>query len=158
MPKLTDVPLTVDWTKISGQIQKAVDEATAGIVENMALHMIGGEVLAEVQSARAKHGNQNHLPQGVGPDRSLSDEMAEYDPSPDATGGWTNADLEASAKARCQDAVNTNEGDTWEKIITEEWAEYVAAETPEDQRAELIQLAAMAISAIRALDSQGAER
>lgn len=102
-------------------------------------------VLEEVSHERArqdaKWGQQNH-PDGTGPALILAD-LPHHQ-------GHVRADhLEAWAKARCQAAEG---GDTYERILTEEWAEAIAAEHPDTLRAELVQVAAVCVAWVEAID------
>jgi hypothetical protein len=112
-------------------------------------------VLAEVATERnrqtEKHGDQSHLPDGTGPNLSLSD----LQPGSFQTFA---AEMAAWAKARCK-AASQNEGGngsiTFEMILTEEWAEAIAEYDPAKLRAELIQVAAVAVQWVETLDRRG---
>jgi hypothetical protein len=102
--------------------------------------------LAEVKAERvrqtAKHGDQAHLPNGTGPKRpvfALS--------SAAALAEW--------AKERTKAASQNEGGDgtiTFEHILTEEWAEAIAEDDEQRLRAELVQVAAVAVQWIEAID------
>ena len=118
-------------------------------------------VVVVVGSRRAltiatKHGDQSHLPDGTGP-RVRLEAMA-------GNAFGLGMDLRADdlarwAKARCK-AASQNEGGngtiTYEHILTEEWAEALAESDPAALRAELIQLAAVAVQWVETLDRRGA--
>jgi hypothetical protein len=112
-----------------------------------------GDVLREVQAERVrqvgKHGDQSHLPDGTGPDAILLDLPAYQNFAACAD------DLARWAKARTQAASQNEGGDgsiTFEHILTEEWAEAIAERDPAKLRAELIQVAAVAVQWIQAID------
>jgi len=103
------------------------------------------EVLAERVRQIAKHGVQSHLPDGTGPQKRLV--------------GASHAELEVWMKARTK-AASQNEGGngsiTFEHILTEEWAEAIAEDDPVKLRAELVQVAAVAVQWIEAIDGRAA--
>ena len=111
-------------------------------------------VLREVQAERvrqaAKHGDQSHLPDGTGPGAILADLTAYRN--------TVRADnLARWAKARTQAALQDEGGDgsiTFEHILTEEWAEAIAESDPAKLRVELIQVAAVAVQWIAAIDQR----
>ena len=107
-------------------------------------------VLAEVGIERArqqaKHGDQTDLPDGTGP-------LLKIDV------GWTHPTAEYLAKRMTDrtNAASRNEGDgtvTFEQILTEEWAEAIAESDPARLRAELVQVAAVAVQWIEAIDGR----
>lgn len=106
------------------------------------------EVARERQRQTAKHGDQSHLPLGTGPDLILRG-LPEYQSA-------ARADHMAIwAKARCKAASQNEGGDgsiTLEQILTEEWAEMVAEAEPALVRAEAIQLAAVSVQIVEAID------
>lgn len=113
-------------------------------------------VLAEVQAERAsqeaKWGEQNH-PDGTGPalDATFDDHepyalmLAEH-----------NTDLARIATRRC-DAYHRVGRGTWEHILTEEWAEALACDDPDELRDELLQVAAVAVAWVEAIDRRAAQ-
>jgi hypothetical protein len=119
--------------------------------EGALITIVFGEVMEEIFAARTQHGKQHHLPLGFGDSQGRM--LAELD---DAANVETvtylqdvpNDGLEFLAKATCQ------YDPTWAKITFEEFAEALAAESLEDTRTELTQLAAMAVCSILALDAQ----
>lgn len=96
------------------------------------------EVIAEVISERlrqhATHGQQN-LPDGTG-------------------GTWREVDRKAAREA-CDFATRENRL-TWLHVLEEEVAEALAETDPARLRAELVQVAAVAVQWIEALDRRGA--
>jgi hypothetical protein len=100
-----------------------------------------------------KHGDQSHLPNGTGPNIML-DDLPLLTPS--AKHVWTG-DLAPWAKARCQ-AASQNEGGngtiTYEHILTEEWAEAISSENPDELRSELIQVATVCLAWIEKIDKE----
>ena len=113
------------------------------------------EVHAERVRQAAKHGHQHHLPDGTGPDRQLMYEL--WDESTLPLEGTVNAFLAVLAKRRCGAASQDEGGDgsiTFEHILTEEWAEAVAEEDPARLREELIQVAAVAVQWVEAIDAR----
>lgn len=118
------------------------------------LSEIVAEVVAEVWSSAAWHGDQSGLPLGTGPDLILTD-------LPSYTRAARADHLAAWAKARCR-AASINEGGdgsiTWEHILTEEFFEALAEDDPAALRGELVQLAAVAVKAVQALDHQAVTR
>lgn len=116
---------------------------------------MSAEILAEIAHERvrqtAKHGDQKHLPDGTGPDGwlSMDGHYIRYH-------GIRRAELAEWAKART-DAAAQRGGDgtvTFEHILTEEWAEAMAESDPSALRAELIQVAAVAVQWIEAIDAR----
>ena len=106
------------------------------------------ELAAERHHQEQKHGDQSHLPDGTGPDRNSLAEFWSY---------GTNLEVAEQAKARTKAASYNEGGDgsiTWEMILTEEWLEAVAEEDPLALRAELIQVAAVAVAWIEAIDGR----
>jgi hypothetical protein len=113
--------------------------------------MSAASILAELAAERArqtaKHGDQSHLPDGTGPRMAAP------------TYGLDYRDAYAEyAKARCK-AASQNEGSdgsiTFEHILTNEWAEAIAESDPRALRAELVQVAAVAVQWIEAIDARG---
>lgn len=101
------------------------------------------EIARERSRQTAKHGDQSHLPDGTGPNLylraapRLADRLAQW------------------AKRRCK-AASQNEGGngliTMEMILTEEWAETIVEDDPAKLRAELVQVAAVAVQWIETID------
>lgn len=109
-------------------------------------------VLAEVRAERkrqtAKHGDQSHLPDGTGPyvlGGLVADDRHTY-----AVGlaRWAKARTDAAAQRGGDGSV------TFEHILTEEWAEAMAESDETALRAELVQVAAVAVQWIEALDTR----
>jgi hypothetical protein len=116
-----------------------------------------GRVLDEIALERVrqfrKHGDQSHLPMGTGPEVRLCGVpmTVDYD--------LVAGDVATWAKARCKAASQHEGGDgttAFEHILTEEYAEAIAEEDPTRLRDELIQLAAVAVQMVEALDRRSA--
>lgn len=110
-------------------------------------------ILIEISNERArqdaKFAEQNHPSTDADlPDRTP--EMAESDRR------YFRED-EASAKALNAHAVSTGTL-TWSDILHEEVAEAIAARTPEAMRAELVQVAAVAVAWIECLDRRAIQK
>lgn len=107
------------------------------------------EVAVERIRQTMKHGDQRHLPDGTGPTgRLVMDDVYLR------RHGVGRADLAEWAKGRT-DAAAQQGGDgsvTFEHILTEEWAEAMAESNPARLRAELIQVAAVAVQWVEAID------
>lgn len=98
------------------------------------------EVSRERGSQESKWGQQDH-PDGT----------HHFLPFPDLPDEPLAREVEHWAKSRTNAAANR--GDlTFEMILTEEWAEAVASARPSDLRAELIQVAAVAVAWVEAID------
>lgn len=107
------------------------------------LTVILGEVLGECQGQLERWGLQNH-PDGTGPLR----------PSPMIWGSLADlnyGEFADAARRRTQRDFNSGHG-SWEHILTEEVFEAYAEEDEEKLRAELVQVAAVAVSWIRAIN------
>lgn len=125
--------------------------ASAAIVTEKVLT----EVAAERQRQTDKHGNQADLPNGTG-----AGHWHQMDNYYIRRHGIRNDDLAEWAKART-DQASRSQGDgsvTFEHILTEEWAEAIAESDPCALRAELIQVAAVAVQWIEAIDRRGGVR
>lgn len=88
------------------------------------------EVLGERNSQNAKWGEQNH---------------------PDGTGHFTLIEEADLARARCERAFNEGVG-TWRHILNEEVTEAFAESDTEKLREELVQVAAVTVAWIEAID------
>ena len=88
------------------------------------------EVRAERHAQHARWGEQNH---------------------PDGTGGVGSEDVARLRKTACDEAFDNGQG-TWRHILAEEVAEAFAESQPGKLRAELIQVAAIAVQWIEAID------
>lgn len=89
-----------------------------------------GEVFAERERQDRKWGEQNH---------------------PDGTGRSVQRYLADSAKRNCQQAADEGRV-SWAHILTEEFYEALAESDPEKLRAELLQVAAVAVAWVEAID------
>ncbi|MEA1264183.1 hypothetical protein MicroSTF_14160 [Microbacterium sp. STF-2] len=115
------------------------------------------EVLREVTRSLEKHGEQLHLPMGTGADTHPLDTISALD---DVTGlrPIMNAAEIASVATLDTKAHSVNEGGdgtvTWWHILREEVFEAAAEEHVVALRAELVQIAAVAVKMIDALDAK----
>lgn len=96
--------------------------------------VLTGDLIDEIDRADTKFGNQFDVPNGTGAD-------------------WQQHEAVLSRMA-CQSAFKTGDG-TWHAILHEEVAEAFAESDPALLRAELLQVAAVAIRWVDALDHQG---
>ena len=106
-----------------------------------------GEVMAERHRQFAKHGEQGHLPDGTGSyalGGLVADERHRYYAC--GLARWAKARTDAAAQSGGDASV------TFEHIMTEEWAEAMAESDPVKLRAELVQVAAVAVQWIEAID------
>lgn len=108
------------------------------------------DVLSEIAAERArqdeKWGEQNHPDGTKGYLGWIGRAFADHAPR--------DADrmlYREWARFRCEEMHKAGNG-TWEHILTEEWAEAVATEDPAELRAELVQVAAVAVAWIQAID------
>lgn len=107
------------------------------------LNEVLGEVLEECRGQLEKWGLQNH-PDGTGPLRA----------SPMVWGrlaDLNNEEFADSARKRTENDFDNGYG-SWEHILTEEVFEAYAEDDQEKLRAELVQVAAVAVSWIRAIN------
>ncbi|WP_337004057.1 MULTISPECIES: hypothetical protein [unclassified Microbacterium] len=114
------------------------------------------EILAEATRSIEKHGEQRHLPMGTGPDEHPLATIAALD---DHTGLHPHmlAEEIASVATRDTKAHSENEGGdgtvTWWQILREEVFEVAAENERRELRAELVQVAAVTLKMIDALDA-----
>ena len=116
-------------------------------------HPVVLELAEERTRQAAKHGDQSHLPDGTGAALWLS-----MDDDYIRRHGIRRDNLAAWAKARTDEASQAS-GDgsiTFEHILTEEWAEAIAESDPVALRAELVQVAAVAVQWVEAIDLRAA--
>jgi hypothetical protein len=99
------------------------------------------EVLAERIRQDDKWGQQNHR-DGTGPDQGVLD-------------GWTASALAEAARNNCQRHAEMGIV-SWLDILGEEVAEALAEDDPAKLRAELLQVAAVAVAWIEAIDRRKA--
>lgn len=117
------------------------------------------EILAEATRSIEKHGEQRHLPMGTGPDEHPLATIAALD---DRTGLHPHMLAEEIATVATADtkAHSENEGGdgsvTWWQILREEVFEAAAENGRRELRAELVQVAAVALKMIDALDAGAA--
>lgn len=118
------------------------------------------DVMLERERQTKKHGVQTHLPDGTGPAGFVLGGLHEHVHGDSDLDLYDNDALAEAAKRRCRAASENEGGDgsiTFEHILTEEWAEAVAEEDPVALRAELVQLAAVAVQWIEKLDEEAGE-
>ena len=116
-------------------------------------HPVVLELAEERTRQTAKHGDQSHLPDGTGAALWLS-----MDDDYIRRHGIRRDNLAAWAKSRTDEASQVH-GDgsiTFEHILTEEWAEAIAESDPVALRAELVQVAAVAVQWVEAIDLRAA--
>lgn len=101
-----------------------------------------GEVLCERLAQHLKWGRQDH-PQGTGP---VTHPLSSI-PHPNA-----GAHAQARHFRRLADVRGANGRLTWADILLEETFEALAEDDPEKLRAELVQVAAVAVAMIESLD------
>lgn len=117
------------------------------------------EILAEATRSIEKHGEQRHLPMGTGPDAHPLATAAALD---GATGLHPHMTAEEIASVATLDtkAHSQNEGGdgtvTWWQILREEVFEAAAENGRRELRAELVQVAAVTLKMIDALDAEDA--
>lgn len=121
---------------------------------------ITSEVTAEAERSIVKHGEQQNLPMGTGPDTTpLSARPVEVG-SLHQSGLWPGMRARQLARIATLDTKShsANEGGddtcTWWHILREEVFEAAAEDNPAALRAELIQVAAVAVKMIDALDAK----
>jgi hypothetical protein len=102
-------------------------------MEKTKLEDIFNEVLSEIVRSEHKHGNQDSVP-------VISSKF--------------NIHLSADAARRDCDASMADKTVTHAHIISEEFHEFVEADTAEELRKELVQLACVCVKAIKAFDNQ----
>jgi hypothetical protein len=139
-----DLKLSVDLEPM----RRVVDS----LVETAEIYEIFGDVSAEIRRAREKHGTQHHIEMGTGREASYLEqldhaavELKLYTDDDYTLDCLDNAQLEQCAKHVCQET-----GDTWVKILGEEFFEAVATDDPDELDAELVQTIAMAVSMLQA--------
>lgn len=133
---------------------KALENAS----DTVAIIGVLAEVTEEIWSAREKHGKQADMPYGTGPNELLMHPTLDQNLREVVTSlgdAEDNEDLANLARARCQ-ALSRFGEPTWESVLTEEWAEAMAESDPTALRAELLQVAAMAVSWITVIDGRKA--
>lgn len=138
-----------------------IEHVTNRILDHgFASYRAHGPVLAEVAGERTRQdtrwGEQNH-PDGTGGDpgiqpfgycdaADLADWLAHPDPGT----------VDGFVRARCEAMFEQGSG-TYEAILTEEWGEAVSAADPVALRIELVQVAAVAVAWIQAIDRRAAQ-
>lgn len=90
-------------------------------------------------------------------EREAQDEKWGPQNHPDGTGSRDYAGMADEARTACDDKHKSGRG-TWADILKEEFYEALAESDPVRLRDELIQVAAVAVSWVEAIDRRGAER
>lgn len=140
--------ITTDFQVDTRNIDAAL-ERLRDVGERM---QIMSDVNAEIDRARRKHGSQHDTPMGTGSEASYAEqldhaavELGLYTDDDFTLDCLTNAQLEQCAKHVCQVT-----GDSWVKILGEEFFEAAAADDPAELDAELVQTIAMGVSMLQA--------
>jgi len=127
------------------------------------LMAIGMEAIEEVSKAREKHGSNADLADGTGRYQSILNEAHTVSPVADTYRDRDevlhldisdNEDLERALKKLNDDRCADGRKHTRLGILLEEAFEAAASESPEDLRAELVQVVAMGIDWIADLDAR----
>lgn len=143
------------------EVRKFVDEVGAALSElgtNLLLADIFAAVTAEFWRARELHGDQTDRPLGTGPDKGYVNELDDYlddmrverGPASEKHHGLDNVTVANAARVLCQQASSTAEGDTWAKIVGEEFFELLAEDDLEKVATEAVQTIAMLVNLILA--------
>lgn len=138
---------------------RCVDEMTDDILVLLSVSppaevgAVYSEIAAEVTRSTEKHGDQSHVPLGTGDQVPLlhGTKLAkpfEHVPVTMGTLAYTARQVTDNSFAIG--------GGTWADILLEEVAEALAEDDPVRVRAELVQVAAVAVKFIDAIDRQGA--
>lgn len=106
------------------------------------------DVLQERMAQDAQYGEQNH-PDGTGPDLDIVDDIGHFPRN-------GNASLAEDAKDRTAALSRVPGRVTYAHILTEEWAEAMAEDDAAKLRAELVQVAAVAVAWVEAIDRRPA--
>jgi hypothetical protein len=116
-----------------------------------AWYSIPAGLLTEIAQERArqitKHGDQSHLPDGTGPRVPFAGRLCYME------------DAARDARLRCKHASQNEGGDgsiTFEHILREEFFEGMAEDDPAKLRAELLQIVAVGVQWIEAIDRRQA--
>jgi hypothetical protein len=96
------------------------------------------------------------IEQEIRRERARQDEKWGEQNHPDGTGGHLAEQTRDAARERCQEAASRGAVD-WSMILAEEVFEAIAEEDPAKLRAELIQVAAVAVAWAEAIDRRGGE-
>jgi len=110
------------------------------------------EIRNEAQRSIDKHGEQGHLPMGTGPNTrplDIYDDLTMLDGDMYAWAVSKHATADTKAHSANEGGDNTC---TWWLILREEVFEAAAEDDPAKLRAELVQVAAVALKMIDALD------
>jgi len=104
-----------------------------------------GEIARERMAQRVKHGDQSHLPDGTGPRTRVLEPVNEVSDAAVLLARWAKDATDTAAK---------NGTVTFTDILLEEVFEALAESDPARLRAELIQVAAVTVQWIEALDAR----
>lgn len=130
----------------------AHDAVTLGIPgSTSAMARVMAEIVEERVRQEARWGQQDH-PDGTGPDLRF-DELP-LDGVIAECSSLNAGPFSEWARERCEDMHDNGEG-TYEAILTEEYAEAIAAQGAE-LRAELVEVAAVAAAWVEKIDRQAA--
>lgn len=143
-------------TPCTMKINIEMSDKTKALLENLTdvgeRLQIWSDVSEEIDRARRKHGTQHDTPMGTGSEASYAEqldhaacELGLYTDDDYTLDCLTNAQLEQCAKNVCQVT-----GDSWVKILGEEFFEAAAADDPDELDAELVQTIAMGVSMLQA--------
>lgn len=102
------------------------------------------DVITELARQHALYGDQAHLPDGTGAERNYPGPADRAERDAGAT--WAKWRVERAADLGIV---------TFEHILTEEYAEAIAEDDPVRLREELVQVAAVAVQWIEAIDARG---
>lgn len=120
-----------------------------------ATSLVLDEVLEERRRQYERHGDQTHLPDGVYPKAPNVILGVIRDRSGRTLAALSSKGLGDALRERTRQASYNEGGDgsiTFEHILSEEWGEVLMAENPVELRRELVQLAAVAVQWVEAID------
>lgn len=113
------------------------------------------EVIEERRRQHDKFGDQSHRADGIRPGAPTVILAAIGDHTGRALAAYSNHGLADRLRARCQSSeINSPHGSTFEEILTEEWGEVLASPSIGALRSELIQVAAVAVQWVEAIDAR----
>lgn len=129
----------------------AIDNAIAELGHKLRILPALTELAEAARAAEAKHGDQDHLPDGTGP---LTDPLGYWEPASTFIGMDRSADVIADKlRARCDKRARAGTV-AWADILFEEIAEAFAEDDPARLRAELLDAGAVIVRWIIALDAR----
>lgn len=118
---------------------------------------IYGDISQEIAAGIAKHGKQEDIPLGTGPDVMILGPVEEVMPSGAVYLEEYDARGLAALFTKATDRAAELDKRTWANILLEEVFEGLAESDPEKLRAELVQGAAVLVRMIQISDKQTAE-